>query len=139
MSTGSGGIWYTVKLGDKLSTIADHFYSTQALWPEIYAANKQTVGSNPDYITPGQQLFIPSNPQDARVYLAAQNCTVTASDLNIYDRPTDKSTVVNHYPKGTVLNFIEVITSESVGGNPYWGRSTQGHYYSLSGTNRPQG
>jgi nucleoid-associated protein YgaU len=53
---------YTVKAGDTLSEIALHFYGdgSQASWERIYNANRQTIGSDPDLIKPGQQLTIPA-------------------------------------------------------------------------------
>ena len=139
MSQPVQGSWYIVQTGDTLSSIAQQAYGNASLWQEIYYANKQVIGGNPDVITPGMRLYIPTNPQRARVYLTAQSCAVTVAGLNVRDRPTAESTVVASYPQGTVLNFIEVIESEPVNGNSYWGHSTQGHYFWLGGTNRQQG
>lgn len=50
---------YTVVSGDSLSAIAGKFYGDVLLWPIIYDANKQTVGSDPNKIYPGQKLTIP--------------------------------------------------------------------------------
>jgi nucleoid-associated protein YgaU len=54
---------YTVRPGDTLSEIALHFYGdgSQASWEKIYNVpqNKQTIGSDPDLIKPGQVLIIP--------------------------------------------------------------------------------
>lgn len=47
---------YTVKKGDCLHTIAQHYGTT---WQKIFAANKGTL-SNPDLIFPGQILRIPA-------------------------------------------------------------------------------
>jgi LysM repeat protein len=139
MSQPIPGSSYTVQQGDTLASIARQAYGDESLWQEIYNANKQVIGDNPNLIYPGTKLYLLANPQQARVYLTAQSCTVTVASLNVRDRPTAESTRVASYSQGTVLNFIEVIESESVNGNPYWGRSTQGHYFWLGGTNRPQG
>ncbi|GAA2655050.1 resuscitation-promoting factor protein RpfC [Streptomyces vastus] len=46
---------YTVRSGDSLSAIADSL-GLQGGWPELYSANKRTVGADPDLILPGQRL-----------------------------------------------------------------------------------
>ncbi len=66
-------------------------------------------------------------------------CTVTVDELNIRAQPTSQSALVATYPRGTVLNFVEVVNGENVDGNPRWGHSEQGHYYWLGGTNCPTG
>lgn len=47
---------YEVQSGDCLSTIAQRFGVT---WQQIYDANRDTIGDNPNLIYPGQQLTIP--------------------------------------------------------------------------------
>ena len=53
---------YTVKPGDTLSAIAQQFYQDGAepLWRMIYNANIAVIGPDPQVITPGQQLNIPT-------------------------------------------------------------------------------
>ena len=53
---GGGGETYTVKSGDSLSKIGQHH---GVAWREIYEANKDVIGDNPDLIKPGQKLRIP--------------------------------------------------------------------------------
>lgn len=50
---------YTVKSGDTLSGIAESEMGDAKRWPELYAANKDAVGKNPDMIHPGLELTIP--------------------------------------------------------------------------------
>ena len=50
---------YTVKAGDTLSDIAESEMGDAKRWPELYAANKDAVGNNPDMIHPGLELKIP--------------------------------------------------------------------------------
>ena len=47
---------YTVKSGDTLSKIGQHH---GVAWRDIYEANKDVIGDNPDLIKPGQSLRIP--------------------------------------------------------------------------------
>ena len=47
---------YTVKSGDSLSKIGQHH---GVAWREIYEANKDVIGDDPDKIFPGQTLRIP--------------------------------------------------------------------------------
>jgi LysM repeat protein len=53
---------HTVRPGDTLSAIALQFYGDGAepLWRKIYNANIAVIGPDPDVITPGQQLNIPT-------------------------------------------------------------------------------
>jgi hypothetical protein len=53
------GRTYVVVRGDSLSLISGKFYGDVLLWPVIYDANKQVVGSNPNLIQPNQRLAIP--------------------------------------------------------------------------------
>jgi nucleoid-associated protein YgaU len=53
---GGGGETYTVKSGDSLSKIGQHH---GVAWREIYEANKDVIGDDPDKIKPGQTLRIP--------------------------------------------------------------------------------
>ena len=60
---GGGGDWgeaegdtYTVKAGDSLSKIGQHH---GVAWRDIYEANKDVIGDDPDKIKPGQKLRIP--------------------------------------------------------------------------------
>jgi nucleoid-associated protein YgaU len=53
---GGGGETYTVKGGDTLSKIGQHH---GVGWREIYEANKDVIGDDPDKIRPGQTLRIP--------------------------------------------------------------------------------
>lgn len=55
------GDTYTVVSGDSLSKIAKHHYGDAAKWHQIYEANKDLIGSNPDLIEVGQVLTLPSN------------------------------------------------------------------------------
>ncbi|WP_189185686.1 transglycosylase family protein [Streptomyces albiflavescens] len=53
---------YTVVHGDTLSGIADSRH-VQGGWQRLYAANRKTVGSDPDLILPGQRLNLHGKAQ----------------------------------------------------------------------------
>lgn len=55
-----GGQPYTVASGDSLSAISGRFWGDVLLWPILYKANRQTVGSNPNLITVGMKLSVPN-------------------------------------------------------------------------------
>lgn len=57
----SGAACYTVQSGDSLSTIAQSFYGNMGTdgVNRIYYSNLNTIGNNPNYIYPGQKLYIP--------------------------------------------------------------------------------
>jgi LysM repeat protein len=55
-----GSSHYTVRSGDTLSKIAQHFYDKAADWGYLYHENAKTV-SNPNLIFVGQSLDIPAN------------------------------------------------------------------------------
>ena len=50
---------HTVIPGDTLSGIADQYLNDASRWPEIYEANKDVIGKNPNLILVGQELTIP--------------------------------------------------------------------------------
>jgi len=52
--------YYTVRSGDTLSGIAEHYYHHANDWQWLYHENAKTV-SNPDLIYPGQTLLVPAH------------------------------------------------------------------------------
>jgi nucleoid-associated protein YgaU len=60
----SGGMkTYRVKKGESLRTIAIQFYGNKDKWMLIYNANRAEI-NNPDLLTPGQVLNIPSDSEE---------------------------------------------------------------------------
>lgn len=135
MAQPTPGSNYTVQANDTLSSIALQAYGNANAWQKIYDANKQVIGNDPNLLHAGEVIFIPSAlPPHATA------CKVTAaSGLNVRSQPTSQSTLITTYPQGTILNFVEVVQGENVNGNPRWGRSEQGHYFWLGGTDHPNG
>ncbi|MEU9207388.1 transglycosylase family protein [Streptomyces sp. NPDC048415] len=82
---------YTVVHGDTLSGIADSRH-LQGGWQQLYAANRGTVGSDPDLILPGQRLNLhgkAGTPAHAR---SAPTRTPTPRHKTSADKTADKST-----------------------------------------------
>jgi LysM repeat protein len=50
----------TVAHGDTLSALARKYYGSVEYWPLIWDVNKDTVGPNPNRITPGMTLAMPA-------------------------------------------------------------------------------
>lgn len=48
-----------MQAGDTLSKIAEKFYGDGNRWREIYEANRNVIGGNPDQIQAGMVLTIP--------------------------------------------------------------------------------
>jgi nucleoid-associated protein YgaU len=55
----AGGTTYTVDTGDTLATISEKVYGDPTLWRQIYEANREAIGDNPDNIKIGTELRIP--------------------------------------------------------------------------------
>jgi hypothetical protein len=129
------GSTYTVQPGDTLSSIAKQAYGddSEPSWRRIYTANQQVIGNNPNLLRPGEVLYIPPLSQSKTF------CTVTVDSLNLRSAPKSQSTLIASVPRGSVLDFVEVVTGENVNGNPLWGHSEQGYYFWLGGTDRPGG
>jgi LysM repeat protein len=56
LEVGGGGETYTVQSGDTLSKIGQHH---GVGWRDVYEANKDVIGDDPDKIRPGMSLRIP--------------------------------------------------------------------------------
>ncbi|MEU6673682.1 transglycosylase family protein [Streptomyces sp. NPDC046925] len=61
-SAAGRGQMYTVVRGDTLSGIADE-RRVSGGWQQLYEANRQTIGGDPDMITPGQRLALKASQQ----------------------------------------------------------------------------
>ena len=50
---------YIVQSGDSLYAIAEKIYGDGELWRDLYEANIDEIGDDPDYIEVGLELFLP--------------------------------------------------------------------------------
>jgi len=138
MSQATSGSKYTVQPGDTLSSIAQKVYGDSSRWHEIYIANTQVIGNDPNVLPVGKALYIPHvrNLQT----LNTHTCTVTAPNgLNVRVAPTVQSAIVARYPRGTVLNYVEVVGGDFVISSSFWGHSMQGNFFWMGGTDHPEG
>jgi nucleoid-associated protein YgaU len=62
-----GGRTYVVEEGDTLFDIARHLLGKASRWVEIQQLNRDLVGDDPDYISPGMQLVVPDDEPSERV------------------------------------------------------------------------
>jgi LysM repeat protein len=134
MANPTPGSEYTVQPNDTLSSIAQQAYGNPNDWPVIYNANRQIIGPDHNLIKPGEQLFIPKTTHPV------SNCTVTASaGINVRASATSESALISFYPKGTILNYVEVVHGENVANNNHWGHSAQDHFFWMGATDKPNG
>ncbi len=101
--------------------------SSEAAWRRIYDVNRQVI-SDPNHISPGELIYIPA------LFPFRTLCNVIVNTLNVRTAPTSQSSLVASYPRGTVLNYVDIVLGDAVGNLPLWGRSEQGHYFWLGGT-----
>jgi nucleoid-associated protein YgaU len=55
-----GSTEYVVQPGDTLRSIAQQEYGDAEMWPRIYDANRDAIGSDPDALKAGTTLRIPA-------------------------------------------------------------------------------
>ncbi|MFJ4734177.1 transglycosylase family protein [Streptomyces sp. NPDC088770] len=70
---------YKVVRGDTLSGIADERHVSGG-WRQLYAANRTTVGSDPNLILPGQRLAVPKSRTTAEPHRKASTATRPARE-----------------------------------------------------------
>lgn len=90
---------YTVKSGDTLSKIAAQYGIT---WQQLYDANRQTIGSNPNLIYPGQVYTIPGTgggggPSSGGGSSSPTQTTVTSTTVPVTAEPLDLQGVAGDY------------------------------------------
>lgn len=65
---------YTVKTGDTLSKIARNYFGSSNLWRSLWQTNTDVIGNDPNRLTPGMVISIPSLTQ-ADIAAAQQDNT----------------------------------------------------------------
>lgn len=113
---------YTTRPGDTLSAIAARAYGSAADWPAIWWANRRQV-PDPDMITTGQRLALPSSHQVPPWLARAALAATTAA------RPTPAAPAQASSPAPASsggANWSAIAACES-GGN--WAASTGNGFY----------
>lgn len=91
-----------VKKGDSLTGIAS---SAKVAWQSLYCENKQKIGTNPDFITPGERLVIPT----VRVRCKIEDGTtrvVTTTDVSSGSHTTSvPPPVTQPVPQGSLQEY----------------------------------
>ena len=67
---------YSSESGDNLWNISKHYLGDGTKWTELYKANADVVGSNPNLIFPGQELHIPGAEGAAETVAQAPGASV---------------------------------------------------------------
>ncbi len=122
---------YTVREGDTLSRIAQHYYSESAAWPVIYYANRHTIKSVNE-ISVGQKLTIPAKPSRIPAapstpapVAAAPVSTVTTTAPSAPAQVTSTAQPASTYSGGS--GFQSCVISRESGGNSQVTNGS-GHY-----------
>jgi len=123
---------YTIRPGDTLSQIAARAYGSAADWPAVWWANRRQV-PNPDLITAGQRLALPSShqvpPWLARAALAATAAArpAPAAPAGATAAPAAPAQAPSPAPASSGgTNWAAIAACES-GGN--WAASTGNGFY----------
>ena len=124
---------YTIRPGDTLSAIAARAYGSAAGWPAIWWANRRQA-PDPDMITAGQRLALPSShqvpPWLARAALAAAGAARPAPAAPAGAAPADPAApapAASPAPASSGgANWSAIAACES-GGN--WAASTGNGFY----------
>lgn len=103
------GTTYTVKPGDCLWNIAKMFYGNGASYTDIYNANKDVIGGDPNLIYAGQVLVIPGATGGGNTYSGGYSGSVT---------PSGNTTVVPNNTGNTTVTPTPTPTPNNTSG---WG------------------
>jgi LysM repeat protein len=124
---------YTIRAGDTLSAIAARAYGSAADWPAIWWANRRQA-PDPDMITTGQRLALPSShqvpPWLARAALAAAAAARPAPAAPAGAAPAHRAAAAQASSPAPAssggVNWSAIAACES-GGN--WAASTGNGFY----------
>jgi LysM repeat protein len=108
---------YTVKSGDTLSAIAQHFYNSSAYWPALYWANHSEV-RYADEIQVGQVLDVPAKPStipSAPSVLSPAPAPAPVETSSVEEQaPVEQSAPVESAPvESTVTEAAPAATSDT--------------------------
>lgn len=114
---------YTVQNGDTLWSIAQHFYGNGAYWHVLYAANTGVVGSNPNYIKPGERLCIPPSSAGKSAgtlpmpYVVQSGDTLSGLALKFYGNANDYPAIAhaNHIGPPYTIYIGQTLTIPALG------------------------
>jgi LysM repeat protein len=78
---------HTVRSGETLSGIAKAEYGDAGAWRVIYDANRAKIGPNPNLISVGQKLTIPTRGTSERVHVVKAGETLFSIAGHFYGKP----------------------------------------------------
>jgi hypothetical protein len=116
-----------VRQGDSLSGIAARY---RIEWPGLYEANRAVIGGNPDLLTPGEHLRIPSRAAAARLAASYRPPAVTVTWV---PSPAPAATeqgaaeVTSPEPAASAGSFQQCVISRESGGDAQV-MNGSGHY-----------
>ena len=123
---------YTIRPGDTLSQIAARAYGSGADWPAIWWANRRQV-PDPDLITAGQRLALPSSPRCRRGWpappmaaTAAARPVPAASPARRRPRPRQRRP---RAPAPASLGRSELVAIAACESGGNWAASTGNGFY----------
>lgn len=102
-----------VKSGQTLSGIAS---SRKIGWQSLYCVNKKEIGANPDFIKPGEKLFIPRVKISCKIENGTQNPAGSVQSVSSQD--TYQSQQPAYVNPGSYGSFQACVISRESGGNP---------------------
>ncbi|MBD0839766.1 MULTISPECIES: transglycosylase family protein [unclassified Streptomyces] len=105
---------YTVVRGDTLSTIAQE-QRVRGGWQGLYAANRKTVGADPDLILPGQRLALRGKPVTAASPAAATSAPERKKPAA--KKPAAKKTSAKPAQKTSGRTMVSPVSAAT--GTPY--------------------
>ena len=116
---------YTVRSGDSLSKIAEHFYDKAADWGYLYHENAKTV-SNPNLIFAGESLYIPADvPADYKLadYYTPKHAAPAPAVTETASANTSSSSSSSHHSSGGSSTVVVQSASQGSGGSSSGGLS----------------
>jgi Tfp pilus assembly protein FimV len=116
----------TVRRGDSLSKIAARY---RIEWPGLYEENRKVIGGNPNLLTPGERLRVPSAAQAARLAASYRPATipVTPATATPDAQPVTMQVTSPEPAAAAAGSFQECVISAESGGNAQVMNAT-GHY-----------